>query len=200
MIQDIIKDIDIEKGLYIPGHGLMEEAEFQSNWVELTTAAYTFPALDCMAKMASIMGEVAEYGLYSSLASAYKKRFNADWWDDSHAIWPSALSGNGEKVYSHFWNVVFPQKTKLAQDGNGQVTFGNIQKYWVNDFWGMVGKYNEGEDISHNGVGLVHNNICATAAFEYGHTHTDLGWKLIQLSSQAPLSLQESPAVCTVST
>ncbi len=191
MIQDIIKDIDTEKGLYIPGHGLMEEAEFQSNWVELTTAAYTFPALDCMAKMASIMGEVTEYGFYSSLSSAYKKRFNADWWDNSHAIWPSALSGNGEKVYSHFWNVVFPQKTHLAQDQNGQTAFESIHKYWVNDSWGMVGKYNEGEDISHNGVGLVHNNICATAAFEYGHT--DLGWKLIQLSSQAPLSLQDSP-------
>lgn len=191
MIEDIIKDIDTEKGLYIPGHGLMEEAEFKNNWVELTTAAYTFPALDCMAKMASVIGEMTEAGLYSSLASAYKKRFNADWWDDSQAIWPSALSGNGEKIYSHFWNVVFPQKTKLAQDRNGQIAFKSIQKYWVNDLWGMVGKYNEGTDISHNGVGLVHNNICATAAFEYGHT--DLGWKLIQLSAQAPLSLRESP-------
>lgn len=191
MMQDIIKDIDAEKGLYIPGHGLMEEAEFKNNWVELTTAAYTFPALNCMSKMATVIGEVTESGLYSSLASAYKRRFNADWWDDSHAIWPSALSGNGEKIYSHFWNVVFPQKTKLAQDKNGQIAFKSIQKHWVNDLWGMVGKYNEGADISHDGVGLVHNNICATAAFEYGQT--DLGWKLIQLSAQAPLSLQESP-------
>ncbi|MDD3037130.1 hypothetical protein [Bacteroides sp.] len=191
MMQDIIKDLNEKKGLYIPGHGLMEEAEFKNSWVELTTAAYTFPALHCLSKMATVMQDGIESEKYSTLASAYQKRFNTDWWDDSHAIWASALSANGEKIHSYFWNVVFPQKTKLAQGRHGQEAFKSIRKYWVNDLWGMVGKYNKGADISHDGVGVVHNNICATAAFQYGQT--DLGWKLIQLSAQAPLSLKDSP-------
>lgn len=191
MMQDIIKDLNEEKGLYIPGHGLMEEAEFKSNWVELTTAAYTFPALNCLSKMATVMQDGTEPERFSTLASAYQKRFNTDWWDDSHAIWVSALSVDGEKIHSYFWNVVFPQKTNLAQGRNGQEAFKSIRKYWVNDLWGMVGKYNKGADISHDGVGIVHNNICATAAFQYGQT--DLGWKLIRLSAQAPLSLKDSP-------
>lgn len=55
----------------------------------------------------------------------------------------------------------------------------------------MIGQYKEGTDHTQSGVGIVHNNICATAAFQYGNTA--LGWKLIQLSSKGPLHLKNSP-------
>lgn len=191
MMQDILENMDETKKLYISGHGLMEESEFQSNWVELTTAAYTFSAFCSLSEMAGVMQENSVSEHYSVLASEYQKRFNADWWDDAYAIWPSAMNDKGEKVYSCFWNVVFPQKTELANGLRGQRAFSSIKKYWVNDTWGMIGKYNEGMDISHEGVGVVHNNICAMAAFLYGDV--ELGWKLIQLSAKAPLLLKNSP-------
>ncbi|MGL5562069.1 MAG: hypothetical protein ACRDCN_05580 [Tannerellaceae bacterium] len=54
-----------------------------------------------------------------------------------------------------------------------------------NNTWGMIGQYKEGTDHTQSGVGIVHNNICTTAAFHY--ENTALGWKLVQLSSKGPL-------------
>ncbi|MDR2953724.1 MAG: hypothetical protein LBV43_01415 [Prevotella sp.] len=187
MIEDLFKTADDDHDSYIQGHGLMEEREFQGDWEELTTSAYMYPALESISKMAEIMGDTEVARQYKDKAITYKKNFNRDWWDDTKKIWPSAMSSNNKKEYANFWNVTFPQKTKLTYDKQGQLAMNSIANHWVNDVWGMVGKYTPGEDITNAGVGVVHNNICATSAFNYGHT--DLGWKLIELTTKAPFDL-----------
>ncbi|GHV30439.1 hypothetical protein FACS1894177_03010 [Bacteroidia bacterium] len=187
MIEDLFKTADDDHDLYIQGHGLMEEQEFQGDWEELTTSAYMYPALECLSNMAALLNEPEVARQYKNKATIYKKNFNRDWWDDKKKIWPSALSNNNKKEFGNFWSVAFPQKTKLANDKHGQIAMNYISDHWINNTWGMVGKYTPGEDITNAGVGVVHNNICATAAFNYGHTN--LGWKLIKLAAKAPFDL-----------
>lgn len=187
MIEDLFETADHDHDLYIQGHGLMEEQEFQEDWEELTTSAYMYPALESLSNMAIILGKPDVARQYENKAALYKKRFNRDWWDKKKKIWPSALSDNNKREYANFWNVTFPQKTRLANDKNGRIAMDYISEHWINNIWGMVGRYTPGEDITNAGVGVVHNNICATAAFNYGYT--DLGWKLIKLTAKAPLEL-----------
>ena len=188
IIDDVLKTADKDNDQYIEGHGLMEESDFKGDWEELTSSAYMYPALLSLSKMAKTLTEQEKASGYYRSAISFKERFNHDWWDNEQGVWASAITADGEKRLGNYWNITFPQKTGLADDEKGQRMMANIADKWVNNTWGMVGKYNPDEDQSNSGVGIVHNNICATAAFKYGNG--DLAWKLLQLSTKGVFDIR----------
>ncbi len=190
LIQEVAENADSDQDGFLEGHGLMEESEFKGDWEELSAAAYLYPAWRNLGMMAKVFGDKKKEKDYLRRAEQHKELFNKQWWNAKENIWACAMDKeNSPKMYN-FWSVVFPLKAKIADEENSEKAIKNIGENWVNDQWGMVGRYWPERDMSQEGVGLVHNNICATAAFDYGET--ELGWKLIGLTAKGVFDLQNS--------
>lgn len=190
LLDDVQAHADSDGDGFPEGHGLMEESEFKADWEELSSASYLYTALRAVACMAELEGDRADARAYRRRANDYQHRFNDIWWNREEAIWNGAFTASGEPRPYHFWNVVFPQKSGVAIASRGNEAMERIVRHWVNDAWGMVGRYTPGRDQSQEGVGIVHNNLCATSAFSYGKG--DLGWQLLKLTTQSVFDLQHS--------
>ena len=190
LMQDVMTKADNDSDGFLEGHGLMEESKFKGDWEELSAASYLYPALKDLSMMAHIFNDKKKEKGYTKKAEHYKRHFNKQWWNSQENIWACAIDKeNNPKMYN-FWSVIFPLKTKVANNKNGEKAIKNIKTNWINNQWGMIGRYWPGRDMSQEGVGLVHNNICSTTAFDYGET--DLGWKLIDLTAKGVFDLPNS--------
>ena len=204
LISDIFSKADKDKDGFIEGHGLMEESEFREDWEELSASSYIYPALKSLSDMAKIMGDSQISGKYRKIADDYSTDFNRVWWNKEENIWNCAFSASNEGMPYHFWSVIFPQKSGVANVEYGIKAMKRIEHDWVNDQWGMVGRFRPEADQENEGVGIVHNNLCATAAFDYGLP--EFGWKLLNLTSKSVFDLNNSclglfpecqPGLCT---
>lgn len=187
LLDDIQTNADSDKDLFIEGHGLMEESEFKGNWEELSSSAYLYPALTALAFMADKYGDKGKTAEYRQKAVSYKHAFNSCWWNEKENIWYCAFSEDGKGKPYNFWSVLFPQKARVAESEKGRIAMVRIENEWTNDTWGMVGRLQPERDQRNDGVGIVHNNLCATTAFDYGKE--ELGWKLLQLTTKGVFGL-----------
>lgn len=190
LIDDVLANADNDKDGFIEGHGLMEESEFKGNWEELSASAYLYAAFNALAFMAHENGDKQSATAYKRKAAAYRTSFNRQWWNEDESMWYCAFSENGEGKAYDFWSVVFPQRTGVALPDKAQMAMNRIERDWVNDTWGMVGRFQPERNQDNDGVGIVHNNLCATAAFACGKDK--LGWKLLQLAAQCAFDLPHS--------
>ena len=183
-MEDLLATADADKDQYPEGPGLMEQGGMFPE--RLVTAAYMYPAYIALSEMANYIASKYPASYYKEQALKYREKFNTDWWNSTENMWAGSLGvGNDtSRTMDNFWSVVTPQKTGVASDENGIKALERVENEWVNDKWGLVGQ-NSGHDISNSGVGVVHNTIGATSAFRYGFNN--LGWKLLQLSTKAPL-------------
>lgn len=190
LLDDVLQQADSDADGFIEGRGLMEESEFKANWEELSSSAYLYAALTSLSAMAEAMGERQASRRFERRAAAYRKRFNHTWWNAGEGIWNCAFTEDGAPRAYHFWSVVFPQKTGVATAKRGTEAMMRIGRDWVNDAWGMVGRFDPERDQSQDGVGMVHNHVCASAAFDYGLG--ELGWKLLKLATRGVFGLSHS--------
>lgn len=190
LLDDVRANADKDGDGFIEGHGLMEESEFKGDWEELSASSYLYTALAALSFMAAEQGDKEQAETYASEAETYRSAFNRRWWNRRENIWNCALSERNEEKPYNFWSVVFPQLSGAANADNGLKAMERVENDWVNDNWGMVGRFQPERNQEHDGVGLVHNNLCATAAFAYGKE--ELGWKLLRLTSKGVFGLPHS--------
>lgn len=180
IIAHALATADQDHDEYLEGPALMEQAGMGSE--RLDSVCYLYAAYQSLANMADTLG-MASGNNDRRRASALKKRFNRDWWNTHETMWACSLRRDHTQTLDHFWAVVFPQRTGIADLSNALPALDRIQKEWVNDQWGFVAQWKP--TIEKEGVGVVHNTVLAQTAFSYGRA--DLAWKLMQLSAKAPL-------------
>ena len=165
---------------YLQGPALIESPGMGSQ--KLDAACYLHAAYAAAAEMATELGETAHAREYAGFAEAFEQRFSRDWWMPEQRLWADSRLPGGERRMSNYWSVVFPLLTGLAEPQQAQVALEEIERGWVNQ-WGGV--HTRQRDISGQGSGVVTSNLFAMAAFQYGHA--DLGWRLVEQASRAPL-------------
>ncbi len=171
---------DRDRDGYLEGPGLMEQAGMGPERID--SVCYLYAACQSLAPMAEALKESGA-GDYRRRAGELKQNFNRDWWNSEQKMWACSLRDGHQQTMDNFWAVCFPQEVGIADLDKASMALERIQNEWVNEKWGFVSQWKT--NIAGEGVGVVHNNILALAAFTYGKA--DLGWKLMKLSAQAPL-------------
>ena len=166
---------------YLRGPGLIESPGMGPQ--KLDAACYLYAAYSAAAEMATDLVEVAHARQYADFAEQLQQRFDRDWWMPQQRLWADSCVPGGERRMSGYWSVVFPLLVGLAEPEHAHAALEEIERGWVNQ-WGGV--HTRQADISGQGSGVVTSNLFAMAAFRYGRV--DLGWRLVQQASRAPLS------------
>ena len=180
IIAHVLATADQDHDGYLEGPGLMEQAGMGPERIDSVCQLYA--AYESLAAMAEALGESGA-GDFRRRAAQLKRNFNRDWWNPVEKMWACSLRTDGSQTMDNFWAVAFPQQVGIAEPDKAAIVLDRIQKEWVNDQWGFVHQWKS--KITGEGAGVVHNNVLAQTAFTYGRT--DLGWRLMQLSAQAPL-------------
>lgn len=179
-IAHVVATADRDKDGYLEGPGLMEQSGMGPE--RISSACYLYAAYESLAEMAQLLGKSGAPE-YRRRATEYKKDFNQDWWNEEQQMWACSLRDDESQTMDDFWAVCFPQEVDLATNDKAKIAFARIENEWVNNQWGFVAQRRA--HIAEAGVGVVHNNVLAQIAFRHGKAN--LGWKLIKLSSKAPL-------------
>lgn len=178
-IKFVLERFEQDGDAYLEGTGLIEEEGMGTEKID--SACYLYDAFQSLAEMAESQKLQEEAEKYRRRASRLKERFNIDWWNASAQMWADSLKRDGTQRMDGYWSINFPMEIGIAEPEKAQAALKRIEKEWVNH-WGCV--YRWKPDISEEGVGVVHNNISALAAFMYGQA--DFGWKMLKLSTPAP--------------
>jgi glycogen debranching enzyme len=180
IITHALATADQDRDGYLEGPGLMEQEGMGPERIDSVCQLYA--AYESLGSMTEALGESGTED-YRRRATELKRNFNRDWWNPSERMWACSLRKDGTQTLDNFWAVAFPQQLGIADPDKATIALDRIEKEWVNDQWGFVHQWKP--KITDEGVGVVHNNVLAQTAFEYGRP--DLAWKLIKLSAKAPL-------------
>lgn len=186
MVEKLLSENDKDNDGFVEGPGLMEEAGMFEERLVVATSVYE--AFFSLSEMAKFLGNDKDYELYSHKAKQYKEKFNQEWWYQPEEIWASSLglNDNKRKTMSNFWSVIFPALTNCGFYEYNNHVLKSLENSWVNDEWGLISQKTK-RPIKNQGVGVVANNLGAIASFKLGFN--DLGYKLINLSTKAPLEI-----------
>lgn len=157
----VLGAIDPDGDGYPSGPGMVEVEGMGAE--KLDTAAYTWSALNVLALMAGVLGDVENAVLARSRADQIAARFDADWWDEPSGTYAMSLEdpGNARRQVPH-WAVIVPLEVGLASNEHAAATFSTLRKEYLNR-WGL--KHTVGDDER---VWTLPTATLSRAAYLYG--------------------------------
>lgn len=166
----ILGELDPDGDGYPSGPGMVEVEGMGAE--KLDSAAYTWSALEALAKMAEALGDASHARQARERADQIAAHFDADWWDAQGGTYAMSLTDPGNQRYPvPHWAVIVPLEVGLATPEHAARTFETLRSQYLNR-WGL--KHTAGEDER---VWTLPTATLSRAAYRYGEP--GLGFEML---------------------